>query len=195
MTTLISERLTTALQAVSSATAGLQRRTNLLWWKEALFSPSVGMSYRAMLPVEAAALMAFDMHRSVPTFSPSGVAAFLREATVGLPTIDQEQKCAIQELVKKTRDADILAEFRREAAELVSAPVGRSSVLALVGHPSVAAHMEDREFRDRVGVEPDTTLTLPEWSVWLFRDLQAARAIVEASVPKRGTSRKVTTGK
>ena len=188
----ISEHVTTTLQAVSGATAALQRRTSLLWWKEALFSPSVRMSYREMRPLEAAVLMAFDMHQSVPTFSPSGVVAFLRETTIGLPTIDQEQKCGIRELVDRTRRAGILAEFRRAAGELVSAPAGRCSILGLVGHPDVAAQMDDGEFRDRVGVEPDIQLTLPEWSVWTFRELQAARAIAEASARKRRASRKRT---
>ena len=68
MTKVMSEHLTTTLQAVSGATAGLQRRTNLLWWKEALFSPSARMSYRDMSPSEAAVLMALDMHRQIPQF-------------------------------------------------------------------------------------------------------------------------------
>ena len=146
------------------------------------------MSYREMLPLEAAVLMAFDMHQCVPTFSPSGVAAFLRETTIRLPTIDQEQKRGIRELVEGTRDASILADFRGAAGELVSAPAGRGSILGLVGHPDVAVQMDDRQFRDRVGVEPETELTLPEWSVWTFRELQAARAIVEASAPRRRAS-------
>ena len=190
MTTAISEHLTKTLQAVSDATAGLQRRTNLLWWKEALFSPSVRRSYREMLPLEAAVLMAFDVHRYIPTFSPRSVAAFLREATIGLPTIDQEQKFGIRDLVEKTREASILAELRTEAGKLVSAPAGRSSVLGLVGHPDVAPQTDDHGFRNLVGVQPDTMLTLPDWSVWVFRELQAARAIAEASAPKRRASRK-----
>ena len=192
MTMVMSEHLNTTLRTVSEATAGLQRRTHLLWWKEALFSPSVRKSYREMLPLEAAVLMAFDMHQCVPTFSPSGVAAFLRETTMGLPTIDQEQNFGMRELVEGTRDASVLAEFRSAAGELVRVPAGRCSILGLVGHPDVAARMDDREFRDRVGVDPATELTLPEWSVWTFRELQAARAIVEASAPKRRTSRKRT---
>ena len=192
ITRVISEHLGTTLQAVSNATAGLQRRTNLLWWKEALFSPSVRMSYRKMLPLEAAVLMAFDMHRHIPTFSPASVAAFLRETVIGLPTIDQEQSVAIRELVEKTRDADVLAELRTETGKLVAAPVGRSSILGLIGHREAVPGIDDRKFRDLVGVKPDTMLTLPDWSLWIFRELQAARAIAEASAPKRRTKRKRT---
>ncbi len=95
---VISKQLTTTLQAVSNATAGLQRRTNLLWWKEAMFSPSARMSYREMTSFDAAVLMALDMHRQIPTFSPASVAAFLRESVITLPTIDLEKKVPIREL-------------------------------------------------------------------------------------------------
>ena len=39
------------MKAVSGATAGLQRRTNLIWWKETLYSPSARVSYRSMIGV------------------------------------------------------------------------------------------------------------------------------------------------
>ena len=192
MVTVMSEHLSTTLQAVSDASAGLQRRTNLLWWKEALFSPSAGVSYREMSTFDAAVLMAFDMHRHIPTFSPASVAAFLRETVIALPTIDQGQEIPIRQLVEMTRDAGVLAELRSETGRLVTAPEGRGSILGLIGHPDVVPQIDSRRFRDLFGVKPDTMLTLPDWSVWMFRELQVARAIAEASAAKRRTSRKRT---
>ncbi|MCY4354369.1 MAG: GTPase-associated system all-helical protein GASH [Truepera sp.] len=186
----ISDHLTRTLQAVSSAAAGLQRRTNLLWWKEALFSPSALMSYCDMTSFDAAALMAFDMHQQIPTFSPASVTAFLRETVVALPTLDQDETASIRELIKKTRDTDLLSPLRTEAGNLVSAPSGRCSVLAMIGHSDAMHQLDDRGFRDRIGVTPDLELTLPDWSVWIFRELQAARAVAEASAPKPRTARK-----
>lgn len=190
MMRVMSEHMTTTLQAVSNATAGLQRRTALLWWKEALFSPSARMSYREMSTFDAAVLMAFDMHRHIPTFSPASVAAFLRETVIALPTIDQEQRFPIRELAEKTRSAGVLAELRTETGKLVPVPAGRGSILGLIGHPDAVPQIDDYRFRNLVGVKPDTTLTLPDWSVWMFRELQAARAIAEAATPKPRTSRK-----
>ena len=192
---VISENVTTTLQAVSIATAGLQRRTNLLWWKEALFSPSARMSYRDMTSFDAAALMAFDMHQQIPTFSPASVAAFLRETVVSLPTLDPDETSSIRELVEKTHDTDVLSDLRTESAKLVGAPAGRCSVLAIIGHPDAKPQFDDPQFRDHIGVNPDTALTLPDWSVWVFRELQAARAVAEASTPKRQNSRQRTARK
>ena len=188
----IPGHLAATMQAVRSATAGLQRRTNLLWWKEALFSPSTRTSYRDMPNPVAATLMAFDMHRLVPTLSPASVAAFLRETVTALPTVDTEQKTPIRTLVEEACGADALADLRTEAGNLVAAPEGRGPLLALIGHRDVLPQIDDRRFRDLVGAESDTALTLPDWSVWMFRELQAARAAAKASVPKRRISRKRT---
>ena len=188
----ISDHLTKTLQAVSTATAGLQRRMNLLWWKEAMFSPSARISYRALSPADAAVLMAFDMHQQIPTFSPASVAAFLRETVVSLPTLDPEETSSIRELLEKTHVTNVLSQLRTEAAKLVSAPAGRCSVLAMIGHSDAIPQLDDPGFRDRIGVKPDTALTLPDWSVWIFRELQAARAVAEASTPKRRAPRKRT---
>ena len=192
MTKAMSGHLTATLQAVSGATAGLQRRTNLLWWKEALFSPSARMSYRDMSASDAAALMAFDMHRQIPTFSPASVAAFLRETVIALPTVGPEEKSPIRELIEKARDASVLNELKTEAGKLVTAPMGRGPILGLIGHPDAVPQIDDCRFRELVGVKPDIALTLPDWSVWMFRELQAARAVTEAAAPKRRTSKKRT---
>ena len=57
----VSTHVEAALASFSGATAGLQRRTNLLWWKEALYSPSAHESYLAMPVFQASALMALDL--------------------------------------------------------------------------------------------------------------------------------------
>ncbi|MDE0096877.1 MAG: GTPase-associated system all-helical protein GASH, partial [Gammaproteobacteria bacterium] len=87
------------------------------------------------------------------------------------------------------------SEFRTEVAKLVSTTEGRCSVLAIIGYSDGISQLDGAGFRDRIGVKPDTVLTLPDWSVWIFRELQAARAVVEASTPKRRTSKKRTTRK
>ena len=192
MMDVTSEQLKATLAAVSRAEAGLQRRVGLLWWKEAAFSPSARRSYRDLSPNEAAALMAFDLHREVPTYSPTSVSAFLREAVIALPTIEEDKELPILDLINTTIDAASLTDLRNYAATLLEAPVGRSSILGLLGHPAAPREMDPERFRDVVAVSSDTTLTLPDWSVWLFRELQAARAIAEASSAGRRTTRKRT---
>jgi hypothetical protein len=174
------------LKAVSAATGGLQRRTNLLWWKEALFSPSTRCSYRDLSPEAAAPLMAFDLHQQIPTFSPASVTAFLFEAVHSLPTVDPRKTCSIHELVAMAREDDGLVALRENGADLVSSPAGRGPLLALIAHPEArASHAEREEFRRLTGLGPETELTLPDWAVWVFRELQAVRATKERTAGSR----------
>lgn len=197
LTAEISKHLEKTVQAASVAGEGLQRRTNLLWWKEALFSPSAQKSYRD-IPVSATApLMAFDLYRQIPVSSPASVTAFLRETVMTLPNIDGGQKTAIRELVEDAGHTYVLAELRAEAARLVPAPpVGRGPALGLIGHPELLSQTDDRSFRDLVGVKPETQISLSDWSVWLLREFQAAQAVFEASAPRpKVASRRRTTRK
>ena len=188
----ISTQLEATVKAVSGATAGLQRRVGLLWWKEALFSPSARKTYRELPAPAAAALMAFDLYRQIPAFSPVSVTAFLRETVATLPKLDGDRKAPIRALVEDAGQACILGELRTEAAKLVTAPVGRGPLLSLIGYPELLSKTDDCGFRDLVGVKPDSQLSLSDWSVWLLREFQAARTAVEASAARRKkTSRKL----
>lgn len=181
----VSAHVEGTLKAVSGATAGLQRRTNLIWWKEALYSPSTRMSYRSLPPSTAAALMAFDLHQQVPTFSPASVAAFLHEAVLSLPTLDAIQGRPIRDLVDEALTSDELGPLREAAAQLIQKSSGRGPVLALIGHGSGQSALNDISFHAHVGVPAATPLTVPQWATWLFRELQAARASQEGPEGKK----------
>ena len=186
----ISAHLATTTRMVSDATMGLQRRAALLWWKEALFSPSSRKSYRDMPSSEAAALMAFDMYLQIPAFSPASVAAFLREAVIALPNASGNQKSSIRKLLEDIGQTCELTELRKEATRLVAAPTGRGPLLGLIGYPEVLLQIDDRRFRNLVGINSDTELNMPDWSVYLLREFQAARAVMGVSTPKRRTTSK-----
>ena len=134
-----------ALASFSGATAGLQRRTNLLWWKEALYSPSAHASYLDLPLFEASALMALDLHEQVPTYSPASVSAFLREAIRSLSNeTDGEGSVGrdVGALLQEARTAATMKPFRTLAAQYAPAPVGRGPLLSLIGHPLEQAALE-----------------------------------------------------
>lgn len=181
----VSNHVDNTLKAVSAATTGLQRRTNLLWWKEALFSPSGRFSYRAMPAYEAAALMAFDLHQLVPVFSPASVTAFLHETVLKLPSYDPEQNRPIRELVEEAITSQELLSLRRTAIQLVPKSTGRRPILGLLAQGVAGRTSSSTEFETLVGVSASSPLTAPEWATWLFRELQAARATQEKQGAKK----------
>lgn len=184
----VSSHVHNTLSAVSAATAGLQRRTALIWWKEALYSQTAQVSYRSLSGPSAAALMAFDLHKQVPTYSPSSVPAFLFEAVATLPGSDDDRTYALSDLVAEARTEDRLTKLREEAGELVSVPEGRGPVLALIAH--AGASDRGMDFRSLTGVPEDAQLTLASWATWIFREFQAARATQNAGGKSPRRSRK-----
>lgn len=170
----ISRHFNKTLKEVSRATAGLQRRTYLIWWKEALYSPSLRRSYRDLKGIQAAALMAFDLYNQVPNFTPLSVSSFLDETVRSLPQIDVEERKPLLELIKTVAASKELAALRA-SVESLRLGQGRGPLLALIGNRETAS-LEPEHFKDLTGVPADTALSLPDLAVWLFRDLQAMRA-------------------
>lgn len=175
----VTAHVEAAMVSFSGATAGLQRRTNLLWWKEALYSPSVHESYLELPVFQASALMALDLHVQVPTFSPASVSAFLKEAIRCLPAEsggNGNGRCDIAALVREAKTAAFMQPFRTLAVQYTPAPVGRGPLLSLIGHGQDAQVTEAASLRALSGVDASATMTPAEWGTFLFRELQAARA-------------------
>ncbi|MCU9951471.1 GTPase-associated system all-helical protein GASH [Pseudomonas sp. PDM13] len=185
----LSEAVTThvgdTLKLVSAATAGLQRRTNLIWWKETLYSPSARVSYRTLPASTVGALMALDLHQQVPTFSPVSVAAFLSETVLSLTSVDPENNLSLRELVGEAVKSAELSPLRTVARQLIPQPGGRGPILSLLAEDEGTFAMNDTQFRARVGVPADAALTISEWAAWIFRELQAARATREVVKAKK----------
>jgi hypothetical protein len=174
-----------AFEDYSRATAGLQRRTNLLWWKEALFSPSVRLSYRDLSPFDAAALMALDLHAQIPIFSPVSLSAFLSEAIRAVLSAGDNESKRILLLVNEARTANHLEPLRETGRSLIGVPVGRGPILSIIAHAPATAAIDENEFRMLTGIRTDLEVTPPAWGRWLFRELQAARAVGVVAALKR----------
>jgi GTPase-associated system helical domain len=183
MTTTVSTYVAEAMKAFSSATLGLQRRTNLIWWKEALYSPSKQKSYRAFPRTIASALMAFDLYQQIPLFSPASVSAFLEEAVYSLPSTAYLEQRPLREILLEACEDGSIDVLRIEAAKLFATPSGRSPILALIAHPEKLNGLKDDELKAITGVSLDVPINDAQWASWLVRDLQAGRATKEP--PKR----------
>jgi hypothetical protein len=128
---------------------------------------------------QAAALMALDLHKQVPTFSPASVSAFLNEAIRCLPVEPEGEgggRHDVASLVREAKTAAFMQPFRALAAQYAPAPVGRGPLLALIGHNQDSAATEVATLSSLVGLDASSTMSPGEWGTFLFRELQAARA-------------------
>jgi hypothetical protein len=146
-------------------------RADILYWKEALFSPSKKVSYRHLSYDGVAYWAAQDLHRRVPRFHPLSVEFFLRE-TVRSAIGDKEAK-------KKLT----LEQFSGGAATdiesgLVGAPGihGRHRLTPLDAVEAFASKKLDaRDASVRTGIPSQTAIQRDELAVLLFRDFQVRR--------------------
>ncbi|AHK18674.1 hypothetical protein BF17_04450 [Yersinia similis] len=172
-----------AIKSVGMATSGLQRRTNLIWWKETLYSPSARMSYRRLSKPTAAVLMAYDLYQQVPTFSPASVVAFLYETVLSLPGIDTNERISVRCLLRELVTSSELSELRNMASQLLPANDGRRPILGALD--AINSDLDDDGLREKIGIPAGTALTLPEWASWFFRELQAAEATQSVTKAKK----------
>ncbi len=169
--------------AIGRTSVGLQRRSDLLWWKEAAYSPLIKQSYRSVSSESAAVLMAFDLHRQVPTYCPESVEHFLREAVLALIGGQGTTRHKNKPL------REILADFARNCPpgvpeatfQPLRQPHGRRPLTSYLSDAAIPGNLERKPFVAAVGIDPDTSFSLPEFSVWIFRELQAIRATSDAA--------------
>ncbi|KJS35248.1 MAG: hypothetical protein VR70_16245 [Rhodospirillaceae bacterium BRH_c57] len=183
----VEDYVSEALKAFSGATAGLQRRTNLLWWKEALYSSSTRTSYRAMDPFTAASVMALDLFVQVPIFSPASVSAFLNEAILLLPKASSSDALDLPVIVEGLLRDPLTASLREAAQKLEPSWEGRGPLLAILGHLSHET-LGGLSFRKATGFDNQVRMRPDVWGAHIFRELQAARAI-QPNAAKRSRSK------
>lgn len=171
----VATHIDSTLNAVSCATAGLQRRSSLLWWKESLYSLSASCSYRQMPVSIAAALMAYDLFIKVPTSSPASVSAFLYETVTSLTEFEKNKQFSIAQLIKEVRETNFAETLCGYINQTLPKAEGRGLLIALLHSDSV--YKNGREFYRLTGLTAKSKLTLSEWASWIFRELQAIRAV------------------
>ena len=104
-----------------------------------------------------------------------------------LPQINAEERKPLLELIKAAALSEELAALQT-AIESLGLGAARVPLLAVVGNRE-AATMTSRRFKALTGVPANTELSLPDLTVWLFRELQAARALIHDR-PTRRRARK-----
>lgn len=174
LSTAVADHIDSTLEAVSRATVGLQRRTSLIWWKESLYSQSASSSYRQM-PIDiAAAIMAFDLFNQVPTCSPASVSAFLSESILLLTKDENEKEVGLADRFREVQQSKYADSLRKYIQNLFKDIKGRGPILRFL---TSDLSPNNQQFGELTGLAPDTQISNSEWASWVFRELQAIRAV------------------
>ena len=145
-------------------------RADLLYWKEALYSPSKKDSYRLLSTDGAIYWAARDLHERVPRFHPASVEFFLRE-TVRSAVGEKEvkKKLTFEQFIAATV-TDI------ESKDVTSSDLDEHRLTLLQAIDAVAAKkLEVSVAASRIGISSQPVIQRDEIAVLLFRNFQARR--------------------
>lgn len=168
----VSEQLAPALNKYATAlgtwvidsTQRNEQFTTLVWWKQALYSPSLKRSYRGVSAPVISIATSFDLSAVSGAPVPVSVEFFLREVIHALAP--DNPRLTLGDLVEALRTTDSIEPC------LPSPPTGPAHrvslreflALARQGTPPVEA------VPTYVGIELATALAISEWTVWLLRE-------------------------
>ena len=160
------EDLTKTLTTSLKSSEKLKLRSQILWWKEALYSASCQKSYRDMTAAQVSLTMAVDLASDTPANYPVSIDYILKETVLSCLQTDAPGKPL----------SDLLTELK-EVPNPVSTgwdipDQGRISIGAFIAglstHKTTAS-----ELSGRTGIAPNTKINYRELATLLFHDIQA----------------------
>ena len=172
LTGAIVNHLESFVGQIASTTHGVEMRSRLLWWKEALVSPSARVSYRDIDRQAVPGLMAYDYQAVLPSLAPASVSAFLLE-TVRTLQPDNGAEPLVEWLQALAEEPH--AEALREAIREIAFADGYRPLVSLVILDEPGA----KSIKDRTVFAPDLLLTAGQFGLLIFLELQAMKATKE----------------
>jgi len=147
-------------------------KTDVLWWLEALYSPSLRTSYRNLPPSMAVVAMSHDLFDIVDACLPTAasVAHVLGEAVNRLKETGYDRRYSLLETLAKVQ------EHGPKLRDIVSAPtetVGRRPLLQVIETSVHQSAPSERDLLQQTGLRGDASVSMPELAMWCFQDLQA----------------------
>jgi hypothetical protein len=150
-----------------------QLRLDALWWSEALYSPTLGQSYRELKPEVAALVMAQDLLQVVSLPAPASVAHLLAETVQRLPSAGYEIKKPIREWLELLRQCT-----GKPALEFAAVPKnGRLSLRDVFAWAVSDQTWDTTQALQQAGIEAAHEISLPALARALFRQEQACRLV------------------
>ena len=171
-----------AAAAVAKTSVGLERRTALIWWKEALYSPGAERSYREMDLALAAGWMAIDGAEQAGSFAPRMAEAVILETMRSLAPEDGLKPRALTDLAAELLKEQDIAIAARERLACVLVEKGRTPLASLISHNTP---IDGNVVHDRLGLDADVQMSPAAFALWLYREYQVAIATQSAAKGRR----------
>lgn len=157
---------------VSNRSQSLQLRSELLWWKEAGYSPSTDRSYDELDKSILGIVLAYDYSSFIPVIYPKSVDYFLKETYRGLKG-STEEVLTLEDFLKTVQDhkEELKPIFPEE--EVLA---GKSTLLNFI-NSLIWSKNKLTQFEELVGIPLNIKLSSSEVTTWLFHDIQLIKIL------------------
>lgn len=169
--TAFKDDLRKTLSASIKSGEKLKLRSQILWWKETLYSASTQMSYREMTPGEAALTMAVDLAAATSPIYPASIDYILKETLLVCLGTDEADK-PIGDLVKQIKMSD------SQIKPFEASEKGRISFGAFVA-AQATGNIASSDLFARTGIPPETKVNYRKVATLLLHDIQSLQIAVK----------------
>lgn len=155
--------------SILQSTTANNKRSELLWWKQSLYSRSLNASYRSLDPLNAAVCMAHDLSEQVKPIYPESLDYILREALNDVHGDLATEEYPLTEWLKGSLHENIQSVLK------VFAEQGEQRKPLLSAWGNTLHSGEITRFFIETGIDKKAKLTVSDLAVWLFHGLQAQK--------------------
>jgi hypothetical protein len=151
------------------------KRGELLWWKQALYSTTLNTSYRSLSPIGTMIAMVTDFADLVGMMHPESVNYLLKEAFQDVhPEVVGNKETLTGWVNKAIESGDVLKPL---LSSLENEQVGRKSLGTAIANALSRANSSG--IATETGIDSAQEFALPELATWLFHDLQALKFAIQ----------------
>lgn len=155
-------------QSFTNSITANNRRNEILWWKQSLYSPLLNNSYRSLDQLSAAICMAIDLSKQVEAVYPESLDYLLKET---LKDLHGEQIEEDRPLVEWLEDIHNLHEgIKATLTEHVSEGDTRKPLLSALAN--ILQSGQNSDFFSETGIDKKTKLSVSDLALWVFHGLQ-----------------------
>jgi hypothetical protein len=155
---------------VNNITAN-NKRSELLWWKQSLYSRSLNVGYRSLDQLNAAVCMAYDLAKLVEPIYPESLDYLLRETLKDVHGDKATEEHSLSDWLKNSFNLHENIQLALKA--YVAQGEQRNPLLNALANTLHSG--EANNFFTETGIDKKAKLTASDLAVWLFHGLQAQK--------------------
>lgn len=168
----LDQALAKLQKRVADINKSLQIRSELLWWKEAGYSPSMDKSYKKLDKNILGVVLAQDYASLIPLVYPKSVDFFLTEAYKGINEGLVDELTIEEHLKLLEKNTDELKQVLPDC----NVPAGKMTLLNFISG-LIWGKCAVNQLTDLVGIPAKTKLSGEELTAWLFHDFQLSKVL------------------